>query len=311
MSVGTTASFVMKRNEIILAALKKVTHLNENEQVSVLQFDAALKALNRIIREEDERGTDQAKNLWALSEAAVFLRVRGYIYGVSQGLNNNIRDIVSVVFRDRSGGDCPVDLIDARTWGRLFDHKDTGDPEKVYFKRDRLLASQQFMIDRAPTTLGTTSVVIGTDSNSYSCILGHTASSENQPITGASWPLYWQKGTSTPAAWASGTAYTNGELLYYVYKRPLFDFTLPSDNPDMPAGWDGYLIYRLAVDLAADYNVSAEKMQTLLAPALVGAREALFPSSRSGAEDFHNKVEFFVYLLWLWGSFLCSAALIS
>jgi len=292
MSVGTTADFGMKRNEVVYSALRKITKLNENEQVGMLQMDAAVRALNLIVRQEDLKGTDQAKNLWALSEAALFLRVGGHVYGSAQGLKTNIRDMLSASFRDRSGGDCPIEVIDARTWAQMSDHKDQGEPQRVYFKRDRLLASQQFFIDRAPLSLGTTSVVIGTDNDSYSCILCHTSSTETQPITGASWPLYWQKGTSTPTAWVDATAYTNAELLFYVYKRPLFDFDLPTDNPDTPAGWEQVLIYELAVDLAPEYQVSGDKLQALRA-ARSEAREALFGSKRSGAENIHDKAEYF------------------
>ncbi len=292
MSTGTTADFGMKRNEVILSALRKITKLNENEQVSMLQLDSAVKALNMIIRQEDQRGVEQSKNLWALSEAALYLRVGGHIYGVDQGLKSNIRDLVSVVYRDRNGSDCPVELVDARRWGRNPDKKDSGQAETVYFKRDRELASQQFYIDRAPVSLGTTSVVMGTDSNSYDCILTHTSTSESQPVTGADWPLYWQRGTSVPAVWADATAYTNGELLFYTYKRPLFDFDLPTDNPDMPSGWEQYLIYRLAVDLALEYNVDPQKMG-MLRGAMTEAREILFGSARSGAEDIHHLQEYF------------------
>jgi len=292
MSTGTTADFGMKRNELVLSALRKITKLNENEQVSMLQLDAAVKALNLIIRAEDMKGTDQAKNLWSLSEAALFLRAGGHIYGSLQGLKTNIRDMVSASYRDRSGADCPVEVIDARTWARMSDHKDQGEPQRVYFKRDRLLASQQFFVDRAPPSIGDTSVVVGTDNDSYSCILGHTSTSETQPITGASWPLYWQKGTATPTAWADATAYTNGELIFYVYKRPLADFDLPTDNPDTPAGWESYLLYRLAVELAPEYQVTGQKLVELKS-AMTEAREMLFNSARSGAEDFHNKATYF------------------
>lgn len=293
MVTGTTFDSVLRRDELITSALRKITKFSENEALSALQLDAAVRALNLIIRAEDLKGTDQAKNLWALSEAAVFVRVGGYIYGVDQGLKPNIRDMVSVVYRDRAGGDSPLEMTDARTWGRMTDHKDQGDPEKVYFKRDRLLTNQQFLLDRAPTSLGTSSVVIGTDNHSYSCILAHTSAAENRPITGASYPLYWQKGTATPTAWVTATAYTNAELLYYVYKRPLFDFDKPTDNPDVPSGWENYLIYRLAMDLAPEYNVAAEKINVLLRPALVESREILFASARSGAEDFHHKATYY------------------
>lgn len=293
MPTGSTANFGMKRNELILSSLRKITKLNENEQVGLLQFDSALKALNLVIRQEDMRGTDQAKNLWALSEAAIFLRVNGHIYGVAQGLKDNIRDMVSIVYRNGGGNDCPLEIIDARTYGQSSDKRDRGEPDQVYFKRDRLLTNQQFIFNRAPTGIGTTSVVVGTDSDPYSCILKHTSSSDNQPITGADWPLYWQKNMSaTPAAWATATDYTNGSLIHYVYKRPLFDFDLPTDNPDVPAGWEPYLIYKLAIDLAPEYNVGSEKMRELRI-SMAEARDILFPSARSGAEDFRHQAEYF------------------
>jgi len=53
------------------------------------------------------------------------------------------------------------------------------------------------------------SLVTGTDSNVYSCILNHTAAAANTPITGADYATYWaaSSSASTPATWAAATSY--------------------------------------------------------------------------------------------------------
>ncbi len=58
------------------------------------------------------------------------------------------------------------------------------------------------------------SEVTGTDSTIYTCILKHTSSTDNKPVTGKDWTTYWRARGSTGGAWADGTAYVNiGEFL--------------------------------------------------------------------------------------------------
>lgn len=53
------------------------------------------------------------------------------------------------------------------------------------------------------------SEVVGSDSNNYTCILGHTsATATNKPITGATWQKFWYEKGSSGAAWANATGYT-------------------------------------------------------------------------------------------------------
>lgn len=58
------------------------------------------------------------------------------------------------------------------------------------------------------------SEVLGTDGNSYACILDHTAAAGNRPVTGASYDTYWCKSGESGCAggygneaWVLGTAY--------------------------------------------------------------------------------------------------------
>lgn len=40
------------------------------------------------------------------------------------------------------------------------------------------------------------SIVVGTDDNDYECILDHTSTTSNRPITGTSWATYWKLRTT-------------------------------------------------------------------------------------------------------------------
>ena len=59
--------------------------------------------------------------------------------------------------------------------------------------------------------------VIGTDNLNYRCIASHTSSSDNKPITGANYDLYWQQGGDQGKTWETGKTYNswNPEALRY------------------------------------------------------------------------------------------------
>jgi hypothetical protein len=58
-------------------------------------------------------------------------------------------------------------------------------------------------------TFSAASEVTGTDSNIYTCIKGHTSSSDNKPVTGANYSTYWAQRGSTGGTWVTSTAYTS------------------------------------------------------------------------------------------------------
>jgi uncharacterized repeat protein (TIGR01451 family) len=50
--------------------------------------------------------------------------------------------------------------------------------------------------------------VLGTDGLTYTCVLSHTASASNIPITGADWRYYWVRTGGGGVAWVNGSSYT-------------------------------------------------------------------------------------------------------
>ncbi len=57
------------------------------------------------------------------------------------------------------------------------------------------------------------SEVLGTDGLNYKCILTHTATAANKPVTGVDYATYWSQTGSSGVAWASGTQYLDHAYL--------------------------------------------------------------------------------------------------
>lgn len=57
-------------------------------------------------------------------------------------------------------------------------------------------------------------VIVGTDTNNYTCIREHTAHAANRPITGANYVDYWVSAGAGGAAWSSGSLYRPGGCRY-------------------------------------------------------------------------------------------------
>ena len=287
MSTGSTSDFNLSRNDLIDMAYRKIGISSTTTLTS-----RAADALNLIIREEDLKGTGQAKNLWALSESTLKLSADGFVYSTTEGLDSAILDLITVFYRNTSGDDVPVFIYDHDEYERIADKNESGEPKAIYLKRNIALASQLLYVWPTPSSVGTTSEVTGSDSLNYSCIMGHTSATDNKPITGANWRLYWRQTGSSGSAWVTATDYTNGELLRYVYKRPLYDFDASTDNPDMPQGWTRFLMWRLAHDLAPEFDIDMESRAWLKRESLE-AYEEIFNSARSAVKQAFNRTLFF------------------
>ncbi len=292
MATGTTSDFLMTRDDLVSAALRKITRLKGSESPSAVILTNAVEALNVIIRQEDLKNTRQSKDLWAMTESHLILVANQVTYSSSDGLETNIRDIDSASYRDANGDDVPVKIIAKAQYEAIQNKNDTGDVQKIYLTEDRLLSSRVMHIWPAVASAGTTSEVTGTDALNYSCIMGHESANLNKPITGSDYSLYWRQTGSSGSAWVTGTDYTNGKILRYSYKKPLFDFDSATDNPDMPSGWNKFLIFQLASDLGPEHGIDLET-QKIIDFRAKEARQELFGSTVEVTTDIHNKGVFF------------------
>lgn len=280
----------LTRTQLIMASYRKIGALR-GSVISTEQLTRGIEALNLIIREEDLKGTGLEKNLWALKTATVQLQAGGYVYTPDDGLASDIREIETAYYRDTSGDDVSVYIITKEQYEALDDKDETGDVEKIYLQINKNLSCQKLHIWPAPTSVGTTSEVIGSDGENYRCIMGHTSATINKPVTGSSYRLFWEEGGTSGTTWVTATAYTNGELIRYAYKRPLYDMGA-GENPDMPAGWTRYLMFRLAYDMSFDHGILLDERKALEYE-YMKARAEIFPSTKQVMTNFHNKATFF------------------
>lgn len=294
MSTGTTADFALTRNDIIASALRKVKGWPEDGNPPVHKLREAVRALNNILRLEDVKQTGLAKSAWALTTTVLDLAAGRYIYSSTESLPA-IRELISATVRGTDGDDGDtLDLITAEAYAALTPKDDTGDPKKLFLRRARLLEDQLLYLWPAPSSVTAADTVVQGEIT-YTCILSHTSASENKPGSGASWTMYWRAGAAavgTADTWATATAYANGDSLVLMYKRPLYDFDTAYDNPDIPLGWEDYLIYKLAVRLAPEYDLGSDQRQQLKQD-LAMIETELVPAAREKTNTLHNNATFF------------------
>lgn len=293
MATGSTSDHVIKRNELILDALWHVRALPPDGRVSMDLLRRTIRLLNNLIRQEDLKLTGENRALWALDFAGLFLVGDSHTYGVPQGLRPDAQDIVRVQLRTTAGDDSDVTLISQHTYDGLQNKNEQGDVTKVMIKVGRSPQDNIWYVWPVKSSPESPSRVLGNDNKAYECIQGHTSDDDTIPPGGQSARLYWQPSRKdTTTEWATATVYVNGDMLYYSFKRPLFSFTSPYDSPDIPSGWESYLTYKLALQLAVGRNLSPQDIATL-AGLLKQAEIDIFPSRQSQSTDFHNKGVYF------------------
>lgn len=80
--------------------------------------------------------------------------------------------------------------------------------------------------------------VAGTDGNYYVCDLGHDATTDDKPITGANYATYWSQDTGLTDAetWVEGTTYKNDPIRMRYFRIPT-EMASENDNPDVPTSY--------------------------------------------------------------------------
>ena len=252
-------------------------------------LNEGIEALNLIVRELDATG----KWLWGISApSSITLAANTFVYTSANGLPTNILEVVSAYYRDASAEDVPLEVLTAEGYDRLKNKTDTGDPQAIYLTDHRDVGSQTLYINPLLAAVNTQSVVTGTDAVDYKCIRSHTAATDNKPITGANYLLYWTAGGSGATTWAADTAYTAPQQVLMRFKRPLFDFDTASDNPDFPTQFTRMLKNLLAADLSDGQGISLEE-RTFLIRKAKASYDNVFRSIRPTTTDTKHKAKYY------------------
>lgn len=296
MATGTTADFTLSRNDIIASALRKIKRWPEDGNPPTHVLRDAIRALNLMLRTESLKRTGMQQALWAKATFYLPLTAKRFIYDESSDSLPQMIELQSAYYRNTTGDDNELDIYTEGSYEDLANKGDTsGEPEAIYVRKNRLLKPTLYVWP-THSSISTSSDTVVQSGYNWTCIKKHTSGSgtEDKPGTGASAPLYWKQGAATVSAndWAASTDYANGPLLVLNYTRPLYDFDSQYDNPDIPLGWEDYLIYKLALRLAPEADIGAEARQ-LLKQDLAEIEADLWPSERQNTTQTHNFVRYF------------------
>lgn len=292
MAVGTTTTHLFKRNKLVEQALRAVRAIKPGVSPDQNIMQDAIHTLNEILREEDQDFTGAKTALHGIATNVVLLEAGRILYGTAEGLASDVKDILDIQYRDTSGGDVPLKMVSEVQFAQLSPQNETGEPEKACLFEDRVLSTRSLKVWPVPSSIGTADVVTGTDALNYTCILPHTSSSSNRPITGSQYNLFWKQTGSGGSAWVTATEYACQQSLIIRYQRPLYEFTDPESDPDVQYGWGNYLKWRLALQLAPVYKIPLEER----AEFRIQRDEAwakIFPNSRVKTNDYHNKALYY------------------
>lgn len=283
---------MIKRDELIRDALWHVRALPPDGRVSLELLRRATRMLNNVIRQENLKLTGDNRALWATDSAGLFLVGDSHMYGVAQGLRPDAQEIFKIVLRSDTGGDSPVKIISQSTYGALPNKNEQGDTTAVFIKEGNRPPENVWFLDQVKNGTAEVPDKVLADGTSWECIQAHTSDDDSRPGAQSGF-LYWQKSRSDASTdWADATAYVNGNMLYYSFKKPLATFEDAYSNPDMPEGWEGYLTFKLALQMAAGRNLP-EKDILVLQGLMKQAAQDIFPSRQETGSDKHNKGMYF------------------
>lgn len=286
MSVGATFDFNLTRDGIVKNAYEKVGNSNPDTP----QMRSGVSLLGLIMRELDP----QLDILWAVVNvpATIILVANKFSYTSAGGLATNILRLETMNYRNSFGSDIPLIISTNKRYEAITDKFQLGDPQLIYLTEERDISIRKLFVVPMLSSVNSQSEVIGTDALNYRCIYSHKADSTNKPITGANHLLYWEQAGVSGLPWVDGTSYTAPQQLRYTYRKPLWDFDLGRDNPDVPQSWVRMLTFKLASDLG-DTKGSDVQERLLYANKSVEAKRAIAPTTVKTTNDFQNKIEFF------------------
>jgi hypothetical protein len=288
MAIGTTANSGLSRSQLI----KQAFRLIGIEKPPPDKLQDSIVILNGIIRELDK----DINFLWAISETPSIVTLQANLinYSSSEGLPSNILRLETAKFRDSDGTDSPIEILTLNGYSSIQDkYEQNSQIKKIYLFENRVLASRSLAVWPILSEVESQSEVTGTDALNYSCIRNHTSDSDKKPITGSDWRVYWEQSGSSGSAWATATEYVAPELLLLWYRRPLFDFDLSSDNPDLPLGWDKLLMFKLAHILSFGVKAFSADDRRQLKTEIFESESKLQPSKTKVTTDIYDKAVYY------------------
>lgn len=287
MAVSGSIDFNVTANEIITAAIGKVSARSSEIPLTDNEMSDGLAALNRMVKAWQTQGL----HLWKRDEGVLFLRngVNEYSIGGSSADQACFEsDFINTTLTTAASSGASTITVSSTTGMAAAD--------KIGIKLDDGTRQWTTITTVDSSTGLTLDDTLTGDTASGNTVFTYTTDIERplkvdqcrrRLMTNTSevkllkWPRekYFAQtnktSTGTPTAFYYSPRLTNGafyiwqtasdvdQVLFFSFQRSIFDFDTTSDNPDFPVEWSDALIYNLAVKIAPDYDCPDNKWDRL------------------------------------------------
>jgi len=288
MSTSGTQTFNMSRDDILLAALRKIGAIQSGETPNAQIITDASQALNAMVKRWAVKGL----HIWTQQEGVIFLQPNqaSYVIGTGTTDNNSSTYVgtqldgavssgatsitVSSATGISNGDNIGIVLDTGTTFWTTVSGAPSGatialasaitgnasDLNGVYAYTSRIVRPIEIKSARRRDLTSNIDIpMIALSRIDYQELPNKTA--DGVPTQYYYDPRGGANATGLFYVWP--VASDGHSAIMITWRRMIEDFSTAANNPDLPQEWLDTIIYNLAISLAHEYDVPAKKMATL------------------------------------------------
>lgn len=282
MSTSGTSTFNFSRNQIILAAMRKIKVISSGETPSAQLVQDFSDQLNTFVKTLDATGL----HLWTEAEATLFLQPNQISYSLGGSIDNATETYTATTLSTAAASGASTINVTAATGivtvynigvvldsGSIFWTAVNGAPvgttvtlaatltgaaaagNAVYVYQTRIVRPLRVLSARRYNFIS----AIDTQMMPYSRIDYRNQPNKTSTGTITQWfydPRGGANSTGLVFVWPAPPDATNA--LKFTWMRPIQDFLTSANNPDLPQEWLDPLVWNLAYRMAPEYPVPSK-----------------------------------------------------
>lgn len=285
MATSGSADFTRTRDQIIGRSLRLIGAIKAGETPGAQEVTDAAEALNAMVKRWQKKPN---LKLWAVSEATLFPQANQVQYALARsGTDHCTASYVQTTLSAAAVLGATTLSVTATTSITAADYIGVVlDDGTLHWSTVSSKTSSTVTIADALADSAASGAVVFTyttkierplkvvDARRYNIVSGFDTplrmearldyrALPNKAQVGQITSVFYdaQLSTGQMYLWQPLTAIT--DLVKFTWHRPLMDFDAPGDNPDLPQEWLDALAFNLAVSIAAEYDVSADRLQVI------------------------------------------------
>ena len=285
MATSNSADFTRTRDQLITRSLRLCGAIKAGETPGAQEITDAAEALNAMVKRWQKK---PGLRLWAVSEATLFPQVNQVQYALSRTSTDHATQsyVETMTSADEASGQTIISITDTSDITAADYIGIVVDDGTLHWSTVSSKSSTTATIaDALPDSAAAGALVFAyttkierplkiVDARRYNIVSGFDTpirmearldyrALPNKAQAGSITSVFYDAQLSTGQfyLWQPINAIT--DLVKFMWHRPLMDFDAASDNADLPQEWFDAIAFNLAVSIAAEYDVPADRMQVI------------------------------------------------